>query len=368
MYKFTIIRKTNLFSKLAEIIQDITAHEEDYRICALNEDVADAVLQAQLVEECHAEDINECPTCHGALEVSEKHIAICTKCGVEYDFSNPRTRFCFVRRELFIKFLGKSLNKQHNSDYGDLTHFGDVNGRTIYYSYSPDEAFFSGHNMPNSAIIIGNHKVKVEPGWQGHPVYLRELFYIEDGTGKICFTNMKGKLFPPIPKQPKASHAPIDHDRCLYYLELARDLLSEPWNEDDFRRDGKVKSPTVQRWFRQRLENAKATPSKRTICRDLGSIYDPKTQQKNETIKIIFYALMIAYQIQGKDKNKERIARATHLANYIVTIRQEEAERGTPIEFSEQAIQYDANGKGYRVSVVNTHEEFYQDLDERMAL
>ena len=367
MYKFTIIRKANLFSRLAEIIQDITAHDEDYRICVLNEDVADVVLQAQLVEECRAEDINECPTCHGILEVSEKHIAICTKCGVEYDFSNPKTRFCFVRRELFIKFLGKSLNKQHNSDYGDLTHFGDINGRTVYYSYSPDAAFFSGHNMPNSAIIIGNHKVKVEPGWQGHPVYLRELFYIEDGTGKIRFTNMKEKLLPPIPVQAKTSYMRLTHDNTYRYLEFGCYLLCRPWNASDFGKNGEVKPSTIRKWY-ENTSNEDVAPCRRTFQRHLDAIYNAKMRSHDKTLRIVFEIFKLAYNLRDPEDKEKREACATQVSNYLCEHKQKEEQTGHAIEFGEQAFQYEGKDKRCRVNIANAHEEFYQDLDERMVL
>ncbi len=367
MHKFTIIRKANLFSKLAETIQDMTAHEEVCRICVLNEDVASAALRAQLVEECRAEDIKECPTCHGALEVSKKHIAICTKCGVEYDFGNPKTRYCFVRRELFIKFLEKSLNKHHSSDYGDLTHFGDVNGRTVYYSYSPDEAFFSGHNMPNSAIIIGDHKAKIEPAWLGHPVYLRELFYIEDGTEKICFTNMKEKLIPPIPVKVKPSYARLTHDNTYRYLEFGCYLLCQPWDADDFGKGGKIKPSTIRKWY-ENTSNEDVAPCRRTFQRHLDAIYDTEMRSKDKTLRIVFETFNLAYKLHNQEDKEKRKTYATQILNYLCTHKQKEEQTGHAIEFAEHAFQYNTDGKRCRVAVANAHEEFYQDLDERMAL
>lgn len=197
-------------------------------------------------------------------------------------FMREGGQFVFTPKGL-EKFIGRrfccSTEIVHS---GNVSCFGTIRGRQLYYSIFPRPNFFHLHG-PEASVILGSNDADVPHDWKGRATLLSSLFTVKNES-VIMVPDAVKRLFPDNAGRRAPAKTRKENPRRRHWLEYFCHRISGIQQAQDIaRRTQRGKPVPVVRpriseivdWFKH---NTPYTVSEKTIRRDIESFkkFDPR--------------------------------------------------------------------------------------------
>ena len=251
----------------------------------------------------------------------------------------------FVRKSLECKYV-------HPCGGGNY-RLGKLYGRKVYFCVSPVEGLFNEHNE-NVILIVCDYS-SIPKGWQNDTckaMQFTELFYMKDGTIRLGDAVEELK---PKEKEPRFGKRRRVADRRNEWLEVLANILDNPYNPRDFRKDKKtherrLTSTAAARFFSE--VHPEIEVGEKTFSRDIDAFctFDAKSDVYDKREPVIAALLKAAANPKYTDAQRKK-ASLFAMDQLLKARKLAEENDGFPVNLPEVKFAVGADGRSEAVIV-----------------